>query len=139
MRGRAFLDLAREIIRGGTEKHWRGASGRAYYALMLECRDALIRWGFSPAHGESSHRFVHIRLSIPSDADVRIIIDRFDRLAPLRNKADYDLKTLPEFSSERRAQGALQQAGDVLDLLDALEADQPRLATVVSAISAAFP
>jgi hypothetical protein len=37
MQGKEFLLLAKEIFAGGTERHWRGAAGRAYYALMLEC------------------------------------------------------------------------------------------------------
>ena len=48
MRGREYLELAREILPGGTEKHRRGAAGRAYYALFLEGREALARWGFLP-------------------------------------------------------------------------------------------
>ena len=52
MRGREFLDLAKEIIRGATEKHWRGTAGRAYSALMLEGRDALahLAWQRGTTH-----------------------------------------------------------------------------------------
>jgi hypothetical protein len=139
MRGRAFLVLAREIVLGGKERHWRGAAGRAYYALMLECRETLIRWGFPMPPGDGGHRFARSRFSVPGNADLRFIVDRFDRLAPLRNKADYILTTLLEFSSDARAQDAIQIASDALDRLDAIEADSVRLANAVAAIRAVYP
>jgi hypothetical protein len=43
MQGREFLDLAREIVGNGSERHWRGAHFHAYHALFLECREALAR------------------------------------------------------------------------------------------------
>lgn len=44
MNGRAFLEVARGLAQDATEAHWRSALGRAYYALLLEARDLLLRW-----------------------------------------------------------------------------------------------
>ena len=41
MKGREFLTVAQQLLQGGTEGHWRSASGRAYYALLIEGREAL--------------------------------------------------------------------------------------------------
>lgn len=139
MRGREFLDLAKEMIRGATEKHWRGAAGRAYYALMLECREALLRWGIPMFPNESAHRFVRTRIIVSGGRDARLIVDWFDRLAALRNKADYVLTTLSEFSSSARTRLALQEADSALACLDAIETDPARLAAAIAAIRAAFP
>jgi hypothetical protein len=47
MRGREFLELARELPASGTApRHWRAVIIHAYYALFLECREAMSRWVF---------------------------------------------------------------------------------------------
>jgi hypothetical protein len=139
MRGRAFLDLAREILRGGGERHWRGASGRAYYSLMLECREALFRWGFPLPPRDNVHTFVRLRFTVPVHADLRTIGDHLERLGRLRNQADYDLTTLIQFARATYAQRAVQDAGSSLVLLDAIDGDGARRAAAVAAIRAAFP
>ena len=49
MPGREFLELARELLASGRlPRHWRAVVIHAYYALLLECRDAMTRWGLPP-------------------------------------------------------------------------------------------
>lgn len=139
MRGRDYLDLAREIVGGGTERHWRGASGRAYYALFLEGREALARWGFVPAPRDNAHHFVRLHFLFPSDADLKKIGHALDHLVRLRALADYDLSAVRAFTSDTAANDAIQKAADALALLDAIEADPVRQAAASAAIRAAFP
>ncbi len=73
MKGRRFPDLARKVFPGGTEVHWRGAVGRAYYALMLECREALFRWGFKLPPRDNVHTWVRLRFSFPADPDLKTL------------------------------------------------------------------
>jgi hypothetical protein len=42
MAGRNFLDVARAVVSGQAEYYWRAGAIHAYYALFLECRDALL-------------------------------------------------------------------------------------------------
>src|SRR5262245_35914640 len=107
MQGRAFLDLARELVQGNSEKHWRGAAGRAYYALMLECRDALSSSGIRLPPRDTVHAFVRDRFLIQTHADLLSIGRVIERLNRLRNRADYELGTLPEFLSAGRAQKSI--------------------------------
>jgi hypothetical protein len=58
MDGRAFLAVARELAAGSTAAHWRSSVGRSYYALFLEGRDLLQRWGFTPQRRDPVHSFV---------------------------------------------------------------------------------
>src|SRR5947207_3348204 len=73
MRGRQFLDLARDNLSGNTEVHWRGAAGRAYYALFLECRDALFSWGFVMPPRDNVHTFVRLRFTFAAEPDLKTI------------------------------------------------------------------
>src|SRR5437588_582327 len=107
MPGRGFLDLAKEVVRGATEYHWRGAATHAYYALFLECRDALERWGFAAPRGVNVHAHVRLRLTYAKDADLQLLGTALDRLVQLRNQASYDLSALPAFASNARALQAI--------------------------------
>jgi hypothetical protein len=106
---------------------------------MLECRDALFRWGFALPPRENVHNFARMRFDFPSHGDLRQIGDALDRWCRLRNKADYDLSSLTEFTSDVRAQQAILEATTCLALLDAIDSDAARLAAAVAAIRAAFP
>src|SRR5437588_3684960 len=104
MPGRGFLDLAKEVVTGATEFHWRGAAIHAYYALFLECRDGLQRWGFTIPRGANVHAHVRLRFTYATDADLKWIGWALDDLVKLRNKANYDLSAMPDFASDAKAQ-----------------------------------
>src|SRR5437870_4238688 len=110
MRGRAFLDVARETAGGATEAHWRTAGVKAYYALLLECRDALARWGLSLPRNQTVHPAVRLRFTYATHPDVKQIGFTLDRLAGFRSKASYDRSPLALFASNAAAQDAVRVA-----------------------------
>ena len=137
MRGRQFLELAREIIKGGSERHRRGAAGRAYYALMLECRDALDAWGFPAPRRDAVHGFVRQRFDSTANADFRAICAMLVQLGKLRNEADYALNA--SFVSTSDVQQAITNAASALRLLEDINADANRRSAAVADIRARWP
>jgi hypothetical protein len=134
MDGRAFLDVARDLAGGGTEAHWRSAIGRAYYALMLEGREALSRWGRTLPRGQNVHTWSRLRFTYAADVDLKEVGLALDDLVQLRNQADYNLAPSPVFASAARALQAIQRATDALARLDAIEADPARRAAAIAAL-----
>jgi hypothetical protein len=138
MDGRAFLDVARELLRGATPAHWRSSAGRAYYAVMLEGRETLRRWGFTIPSGDRVHSFVRLRFTYASDAALRGVGWDMDFMVQWRGKADYDLTT-NMFDTDVMAQDAVNRAATGIPVLDAIEADAAHRAAVIADIHARWP
>ena len=138
MDGREFLAAARDAIAGASEAHWRTACGRAYYALMLECRDVLERWGI-PVLPHDVHSYVRFRFEFVAHADLKAIGIQLDLLGQLRAKADYHIRPFTAFTTEVRALDAIQEASDAIGLLDEIDDDPVRQAAAVAAIRAKYP
>lgn len=135
MRGRAFLDIARELVGGGTKAHRRATVVQAYYALFLECRDALARWGIAIPPRQNVHSTVRLRFVYAGDSDLKGLGSALDKWCQRRNKASYNLTALPEFASDSHAQDAITESAAALASLDAIESDPARRAAAV----ASFP
>lgn len=135
MRGRAFLDVARELVRGTTEAHWRATVIHSYYALMLECRDMLASWSISIPLHQNIHAAVRLRFLYAADVDLNAIGQTLDRWVQRRNRANYNLAPLADFRSDAAAQQAIVESTAALSLLVAIDSDPARRAAAV----AAFP
>jgi hypothetical protein len=125
--------VAQELVLAPTETHWRTAVGRAYYALMLEGRDALARWGFAPPR-QNVHSFVRLRFGYASDPDLKSIGFTLDRLSQWRNHADYQLTSGGSFATNVRASQAITESRTALALLDQIEADPVRRAAAIASL-----
>lgn len=135
MQGRAFVEVAREVAAGRTEAHWRAAVIHAYYALFLECREALRRWGIVIPPRQDVHSFVRLRFLYAANADLKALGRALDRWCYFRNQANYDLSTLARFATDALALDAIRETTAALALLDALDADPMRRAAAIAAIS----
>jgi hypothetical protein len=135
MQGRAFLEVARELVLGATEAHWRASVVQANYSPFLECRDALARWGVAIAPRQNVHSGVRLRFLYATDSDLKSIGDTLDTWCRHRNDASYNLSALGKFTTNRLAQDAIQEVDAALAVLDAIEADPARRAAAI----AAFP
>ena len=139
MRGREFLKSARALLAVGGEPNWRAALGRAYYALVHEGADALLRWGFPKPPGEQIHRFVRLRFDSTPHPELRPIGLALDQLGRRRNEADYQLSHPGVFANGVVAAQAARDATAAIAHLDAIEADSVRLAAALAALRKSWP
>jgi hypothetical protein len=136
MPGREFLELARELLASGTApRHWRAVIIHAYYALFLECREAMSRWGLPPLPRLQAHSEVRLRLIYSRDPDLKEIGNKLERLGQRRSRANYDLQPLPVFASPAQARQDVKDATAALTLLDAIDADPARRAAAIASIT----
>jgi hypothetical protein len=134
MQGRDFLELARELLAGTFPRHRRGVIIHAYYALLLECRETMARWGIPAPPRQQAHAQIRLRLIFAGDPTVKGIGYKLERLGQYRNLASYDLRALPMFASAKEAQEAVQNASDGIALLDTIDVDPVRRAAAIASI-----
>jgi hypothetical protein len=115
------------------------AAGRAYYALFLEARDALIRWGIALPPHTTLHADVRLRFLYARDADLKNIGQVLDSLGQLRSYADYRLSPPGKFTRSTHAAAAVSRAERALVLLDAIAADTARSQAAVADIRSRWP
>jgi hypothetical protein len=137
MDGRRFIELARRSLALRREENWRDAVCRAYYGLMLECRDAMHRWGLAWPKGDI-HRTVRLRFDSPSFADLTVIGRSLDKLSQWRNKADYELSSAL-FGTDVVAVNTVGFAEQALLDLDSLNADPAMRAAAIADVKSRFP
>ncbi len=134
MQGRAFLQPARSNVSGGAEPFWREAVVGAYYALFLECRDALARWTNVRHPKQNVHGSVRLAFVFAKHPDLKTIGYALEKLCAFRNEAHYDIQPSPNFSSPKHAQKIIQRSEDALALLDAIEADPNRRQQAIASL-----
>src|SRR2546423_12747327 len=78
-----------------SSRHWRAVIIHAYYALLLECRDAMARWKLPSVARQQLHAQVRLRFIYAADIDLKKIGDALEVLNKHRNAASYDLQPLP--------------------------------------------
>jgi hypothetical protein len=139
MDGRRFLDIARDLVGGATEGHWRTAAGRAYYAAVLEGKASLDRWGIVIPRRDPIHAAVRLRLTYVQDADLQLVGKAVDDLVRLRNHADYNLASPGSFANSTATVAAITAGEEAIAKLDQVEADAARLTAAVADIRARFP
>lgn len=134
MRGRDFLDAARAVMRSASEPRRRAAVIHAYYALMLECRDALGRWGRVLSPRGNVHADVRLTFTYSMDPEARSIADALDRLVRGRNQASYDLSHAVRFESDRDANACIQLSSESIELLLAIDEDDERRLNFIASL-----
>src|SRR5579859_5262064 len=127
MDGRQFLTVARFAAQESDEEWQRTAGGRAYYAMFLEARAALVRWGFANIPSYQAHAYVRSRFANALPPDLKRIGNALEYLYNVRARADYEIAQT--FFTAYVVERAIDDAADMIDLLDAIDADPVRRAT----------
>ncbi len=91
----SYLDVAENLMLGGSEAHSRSAVSRAYYGLFGETRSRLEDRGIRFQRENIHIKVINWLKDQPGDSVKQIGTD-LDRLRRQRNHADYD--TIPPFT-----------------------------------------
>jgi hypothetical protein len=134
MRGRDFLSVARPLPAAPSEPHRRAAVIHAYYALMLECRDMLIRWGRPAPPRQNVHSFVRLKFAYARDTVLKEIGDVIDWLGRERNQASYEMSPSPKYAADQHALQCIDEAVRAISLLDAIDLDPSRRAAATASL-----
>jgi uncharacterized protein YodC (DUF2158 family) len=120
MRPRDFLNVAEGLASSRSEAARRTATGRAYYAALMECHEALARWGVKIKSEAGMHQKVQRCFDSARDRRLHSVWRALKRLVGLRQAADY-LYGSHIFHDRQLASTAVHLAGHVIETIDLLE------------------
>lgn len=106
------MEVARELARSPHGACRRTVAGRACYALMLEVRGWLDRWGIACPPRDKVHSFVRLSLLCSADPGLKQIGLTLKRLSRIRNDADCKVMiSAHRFLGPGLVENAIQDAG----------------------------
>ncbi|HEX7380424.1 MAG TPA: hypothetical protein VF278_25140 [Pirellulales bacterium] len=91
MTGDDYIDLATQLLAGGSEPHFRTAVSRAYYGAFHIGREFVRSCGILMPASPEAHKHVRWCLANAGSRELDDAAVQLESLRSARNKADYDL------------------------------------------------
>jgi len=113
MEGKAFLEIAQQLVQKRTEPALRSAISRAYYAAYNCCIQLLGELGFRFGQHAPAHEKVYQYLRNAGIIEIQDAADILNRLRRRRNSADYDMTSI-EFQNHIVCQLDLAKAQAII-------------------------
>lgn len=120
-----FHRLAAQLVHSSHAAELRTAISRAYYATYHVGAALLEAMGFRLSRGPAGHGDVRNRLSNSGDLAVMRVGNQLGQLHSQRIAADYHLHNT-NVENPKTAQAVVQQAGRMIQILDACFAEPKR-------------
>jgi uncharacterized protein (UPF0332 family) len=104
MDGKDFIQVAKDLIKGASEAHWRSSISRSYYAAFHISRRFVLRKGGGVPQTRDAHMMVREYLIGSNDPEVSALGTILGDLHAKRRKADYDLESFRVSSNDATMQ-----------------------------------
>ncbi len=108
---RKYIELADELLKQGSEAHWRSSISRAYYGVFCLARN---KSGYKNVKTANVHKDVIQYYKMSSNPDYKLVGKVLDELRRNRNDADYNGERMID---SQLAERVLLKSFDILEKL----------------------